>query len=107
MYSFTSHYRTSRDGPAVSAWAIASLAGGLLGVLIVGLLVVIARAVRRTTENAAALMGALEELGGTTAALGDLEAQSRHASDVVAEATAVLREYQPRQPEDGDDPDGT
>jgi Sec-independent protein translocase protein TatA len=91
----------------VSGWAIASIVGGLLGILIVGLLVFIAKAVRKTTENAGELVGALEEVRRKTTVLQDLEAQSQHASDVVAEATAVLKEYQPRNPKDGDGRDRT
>lgn len=86
----------------MSGWAVASIAGGLLGLLILVLLAVIARAVKRTTENAAALVGALDEVRSKTIVLEQLEAQSRHASDIVAEAAAVLRESQPREPEDGD-----
>lgn len=91
----------------MSGWAIASILGGVLGALIIGLLVFIARAVRRTTENAVELVGALDEVRRKTSVLEDLEVQSKHASDVVAEATAVLREYQPRDPKDGDGRDRT
>jgi hypothetical protein len=86
----------------VSGWAVASIAGGLLGLLIIVLLAVIAKAVKRTTENAAALVVALDEVRSKTIVLEQLEEQSRHASDIVAEAAAVLRESRPRQPEDGD-----
>lgn len=91
----------------MSGWAIASILGGLLGVLIIGLLVFIARAVRRTTENAGELVGALDEVRRKTIVLENLEAQSQHAAEVVAEATAVLREYEPRNPKDGDGRDRT
>jgi len=90
----------------MSGWAIASVLGAVFGILIVVLLVVIARAVRRTTENAGALMEALDEVRHKTIVLGDLEAQTKHTSDVVAEAAAVLREFQPRDPEDGNGPNG-
>lgn len=90
----------------MSGWAIASIVGGLLGVLIIGLLVFIARAVRRTTENAGELIGALDEVRRKTDVLEKLEVESRRASDVVAEATAVLQEYQPQNPKDGDGRDG-
>ncbi|HVM05525.1 MAG TPA: hypothetical protein VM242_10145 [Acidimicrobiales bacterium] len=86
----------------MSGWAVASIAGGLLGLLIIVLLAVIAKAVKRTTENAAALVVALDEVRSKTIVLEQLEEQSRHASDIVAEAAAVLRESRPRQPEDGD-----
>ena len=102
IYSSPSHYRTPRDGRVVSGWAVAVIAGGLLGLLILVLLAFIAKAVKRTTENAAALVGALEEVRSKTIVLEELEAQSRHASDVVAEAAAVLRESRPPKPEDGD-----
>ena len=86
----------------MSGWAVATIAGGLLGLLIVVLLAFIAKAVKRTTENATALVGALEEVRSKTIVLEQLEEQSRRASDVVAEAAAVLRESRPHQPEDGD-----
>lgn len=85
----------------MSGWAVASVIGGLLGVLIIVLLAVIARAVRRTTENAGALMEALEDVRTKTAMLADLEAQSEHTSQVVAEAEAALRDLRLPDREEG------
>ena len=90
----------------MSGWTIAAVLGGLLGILIVVLLVVIAKAARRTTENAAMLLEALEDVRRTTLVLSDLEAQSNHTSQVVAEATAALRDQPPPDTEDGHGPAG-
>ena len=97
-YSVEDYYRTpaptstGRHGPAMSGWAIASIIGALLGTLIVVLLVVIAKAVRRTGENAIQLMEALNDVRERTIVLADLEASTERTSRVVEEAAAAIRE---------------
>ena len=88
----------------MSGWVVASVVGGLFGVLIIVLLAVIARAVKRTTENAALLMEALEQVRSQTVVLADLEAQSEHTSQVVAEAETALRGFQIGENEEGNGP---
>ena len=88
----------------MSGWVVASVVGGLFGVLIIVLLAVIARAVKRTTENAALLMEALEQVRNQTVVLADLEAQSEHTSQVVAEAETALRGFQIGENEEGNGP---
>lgn len=51
-----------------------SLAGGALGLLVVGLLVVVSRAAARTASNAQEILLALQEVQARTAVLADLDA---------------------------------
>lgn len=103
-YSVNDYYRTRQDEPAMSGWVIASVVGGLLGLLIIVLLAVISKAVKRTTENAALLVQALEQVRNQTVVLADLEAQSEHASQVVAEAESALRASRAQENEEGNGP---
>ena len=90
----------------MSGWAIVAVLGGLAAVLVIVLLVIIAKAVRRTTENAGLLMEALADVRRTTEVLADLETQSERVSQVATEAASALRDYQVSEPDDGHGPNG-
>ena len=78
----------------VSGWAVASLVGGALGVLLVVLIVVVFKAVARVAENAGALLTAMEEVQTKTLVLADLEAESKASAQVAADAANALVELQ-------------
>ena len=74
----------------MSGWVLASVLGGVFALVIVVLLVVVSRAVLRTSRSAGELMEALEQVQAQTKVLADLEAQSGHAARVADDAASVL-----------------
>ena len=91
----------------MSGWVVALVIGGLVAALLVGLLVVVYRAVVRTAENARELMVALEDVQKHTLVLSDLEATLRTTGDVTADAEwAIRRLAEHEQEKDGRDTRG-
>lgn len=68
----------------MSAWAIATVAGGALAILILVLLVVVSRAAARTAANAQEILVALEEVRVRTAALAELDGVADAAARAVS-----------------------
>ncbi len=94
----------------MSGWFIASLLGGLFALLVLGLLVVVSKAVMRTAHNASELMVALEQVQAQTKVLADLEAQSGHTARVAtdtATALAEIRLYERVSEQEGNGRDGS
>lgn len=93
----------------MSGWVVASIVGGVFGVVIVVLLVFVSRAVMRTARNAGELMVALEEVQARTKVLADLEAEAGRTARVAGDAATALqdlhRSASARKPE-GDRRDG-
>lgn len=77
----------------MSGWVVASLIGGLFGVVLIVLIVVVFRAVARVAENATALLSAMEDVQRKTLVLADLEAESRASEQVAADAAQALAEF--------------
>lgn len=91
-YSVANYYLDATPGSSMSGWAVASVIGGLFALVILGLLVVVSRAVMRTARNAGELMVALEQVQAQTMVLADLEAQSGDTARVADQAAAALHD---------------
>lgn len=76
----------------MSTWVVASIIGGVFALVILGLLLVVSRAVMRTARNAGELMVALEQVQAQTKILADFEAQSGDTARVAGQAAAALQD---------------